>query len=131
MKVFTKILKWTFLFLSVVLVVFITVIYARKDRTFEAPFPDIHASKDSAVIARGKYLVYGPAHCAECHAPMSAIPRIEKGEEVPLSGGMDFHIPVGVVHAPNITPDEETGIGKLKDPEIARSLRWGVRHDGA
>jgi mono/diheme cytochrome c family protein len=130
MKVFTKILKWMFSILAIVIVAFATLIYFRKDRTFQAPYPDIHASKDSAVIARGKYLVYGPAHCAECHAPMSEIPKTAKGVEVPLCGGMDFHLPVGVVHAPNITSDEETGIGKLKDEEIARSLRWGVRHDG-
>src|SRR5690348_8258240 len=105
MKLFTKILKWTFSILLIVVVGFASIIYLRKDRKFDAPYPDIHASKDSAVIARGKYLVHGPAHCAECHAPMSAIPRTEKGEEVPLCGGMDFHLPVGVVHAPNITPD--------------------------
>ncbi len=29
-----------------------------------------------------------------------------------------------------ITPDRETGIGKLTDGEIARTLRYGVSHDG-
>ena len=28
------------------------------------PLPTLAASKDSAIIARGKYLAYGPAHCA-------------------------------------------------------------------
>jgi mono/diheme cytochrome c family protein len=37
------------------------------DRTWDAPLPDIHASTDPAVIRRGEYLVFGPAHCSECH----------------------------------------------------------------
>jgi mono/diheme cytochrome c family protein len=31
---------------------------------------------------------------------------------------------------PNITPDSATGIGKLTDGQIARMIRYGVRHDG-
>jgi hypothetical protein len=49
---------------------------------------------------------------------------------VPLKGGLDFVLPPGVVHAPNITPDLETGIGAYTDGEIARSLRYGVKRDG-
>ena len=33
----------------------------------EVPLPNLHASRDAKVIAHGKYLVMGPAHCAECH----------------------------------------------------------------
>src|SRR5688572_12986765 len=39
----------------------------RWKRTFDVPEPDLHASADPAVIARGRYLAYGPAHCASCH----------------------------------------------------------------
>jgi mono/diheme cytochrome c family protein len=131
MKTFTKILKWVVVLLVVVVISFVAFVYARSNRTFEAPYPDIHAVKDSAVIARGKYLVYGPAHCAECHAPTKDFLKVEQGQEIPLSGGMDFILPVGNIYAPNITPDLETGIGKLKDEEIARALRYGVKHNGA
>lgn len=108
----------------------VAAIFARKDRTFEAPYPDISATTDSAVIARGRYLVYGPSHCAFCHSPMADFVRLDKGEEVPLSGGFNFNLPIGKVYAPNITPDPETGIGQLSDGEIARALRYGIRHDG-
>lgn len=43
-------------------------IHLRQHRKFEAPYPAIRASGDTALMARGKYLVYGPAHCANCHA---------------------------------------------------------------
>lgn len=53
------------------------------------------------------------------------------GEKVPLSGGLDFVMPPGIVRAPNITPDVETGIGGFTDGQIARALRYGVKHDGS
>jgi|ERR1043165_1921361 mono/diheme cytochrome c family protein len=130
MKSIAKALKWFFILLLVVVVGLLVFIQISFPKKFEAPYPAIHASKDSAVIARGKYIVYGIAHCAECHAPLTEFNKVETGQEVPLSGGHDFFLPVGVIHSPNITSDEETGIGKLKDEEIARALRYGVRHDG-
>jgi mono/diheme cytochrome c family protein len=53
------------------------------------------------------------------------------GEKVPLSGGMDFVLPPGTIHAPNITNDPETGIGEFTDGEIARTLRYGIKRDGS
>jgi mono/diheme cytochrome c family protein len=100
------------------------------NKTFDAPYPDITASTDSTMIARGKYLAFGPSHCATCHVPMDKILDVEHGQEMPLIGGWQLDIPPGIFRAPNITPDEETGIGKLSDAEIARVLRYGVGHDG-
>ena len=91
---------------------------------------NLRQASDSSLIARGEYLVYGPAHCASCHTPISEFSRLNAGEKVPLSGGIDFVLPVGVVYAPNITPDEETGIGSFTDQEIARALRYGVKTNG-
>lgn len=92
--------------------------------------PKITASTDSSLIARGEYLVYGPAHCAFCHAPISEFPRLNAGEKVSMTGGFDFVLPVGVVYAPNITPDEETGIGAFTDKELARAMCHGVKRNG-
>ena len=130
MKKFLKILKWTGIGILIVIIGFVTFVYARANRTFEAPYPEFAASLDSSLIARGEYLVYGPAHCASCHTPISEFSRLNAGEKVPLSGGIDFVLPVGVVYAPNITPDEETGIGSYTDQEIARALRYGVKRSG-
>jgi mono/diheme cytochrome c family protein len=102
----------------------------RWARTFDAEYPEIHASTDTEVIERGRYLVYGPAHCAACHAPPSAHADLERGMEVPLSGGFEWKIPLGTVRAPNITNDSETGVGRYTDGEIARVLRRAVKPNG-
>src|SRR5689334_18125442 len=80
-------------------------VVVRQNRTFDAPYPEVHASKDPDVIARGKYLVTGPAHCIECHGAVG-----DHGEERHLVGGLAFELPIGTVYARNITPDDQTGI---------------------
>lgn len=103
---------------------------AFSKRIFDAPYPDVKASTDSGLIERGRYLAYGPAHCATCHVPMDKTREVENGLQIPLSGGWELEIPLGTFRAPNITPDMETGIGKLSDGEIARTLRHSVGNDG-
>jgi mono/diheme cytochrome c family protein len=44
----------------------------RWTRTFSAPYPAIIAKADPATIARGRYLVFGPAACAYCHLPRNS-----------------------------------------------------------
>ncbi len=112
-----RILKRSLTAVAVLLAVAVLATAARQDRHFDAPTPDIHASSDPAVVARGRYIVEGPAHCADCH-----------GED--LSGGRAFHLPVGTFRVPNITSDRETGIGRYEDRDLARILRHGVRPDG-
>jgi len=130
MKKFLKILKWT----GIVLVVFFAGLFIfvqlTWDKKIDAPYPDIKASTDSAVIARGKYLAEGPAHCMSCHVPMDIVKDVSYGKLFPLSGGWEESIPgFGTFRAPNLTPDEETGIGKRTDAELARSIRYMVRAD--
>ena len=126
MKIFLRILiGFALLLIGLICYIFIT-----WNKKFDAPYPDIHASSDSAIIARGKYLAYGPAHCATCHMPIHKIMAVEEGLEIPLSGGWEIDIPPGVFRAPNLTPDQEIGIGKLTDGEIARTLRYSVGSDG-
>ena len=129
MKTLKKILKWTGITLLLVVIVITLAVASRQDLKFEAPYPDIHASKDTAVIARGKAFVYGAAHCAYCHTTLDKLPQVEKGEILPLSGGHVFMLPIGTLYSRNLTSDE-TGLGKLTDGEIARALRFGVGHDG-
>lgn len=123
-------LKWTGIVILLLIVVMTAATFALRNRTFEAPYPDIHASKDPAVIEHGKQIIYGPAHCAHCHTPAADLEKVEKGEIVPLIGGHVFAFEPGTLVTPNITPDNETGIGLWKDEVIARSLRYGVSHQG-
>ncbi len=129
MKNILKTLKWTGLVLLLICIGLIVFVQLNWQKTLSAPYPEITASTDSAVIARGKYLAYGPAHCGTCHVPMVNYLDVEKGDLIPLSGGWELSIPPGTFRAPNITPDKETGIGNLTDGEIARTLRYMVGYD--
>jgi mono/diheme cytochrome c family protein len=109
---------------------FVAYVNLAYHKTFEAPLPDITASDDPAVIERGKYIVFAAAHCGTCHGDIDGADKSFAGEEVPLSGGFVIDIPPGKFTALNITPDDETGIGKMSDGEIARAMRHGVGRDG-
>jgi mono/diheme cytochrome c family protein len=104
--------------------------WARQTRLFPVKDLEFRASSEPAIVERGRYLVQGPAHCADCHGARS--PSGESPESTaPLSGGYEFRLPVGVFRAPNITSDEETGLGRYSDADLARILRYGVRPDGS
>jgi len=125
-----KVLLGIAIALLVIVVGFFVTINLRWDRTLEAPLPEIAASTDYAVIARGRYLAYGPAHCAACHVSDADQATLEAGGQPPLSGGHVFDIPPGKFHVLNLTPDSATGIGRRTDGELARILRHDVRADG-
>jgi mono/diheme cytochrome c family protein len=101
------------------------------NKTFDAPYPDIKASTDPAMIERGKYLAFGWSHCAACHTPPEKVMEIDNGLHMPLIGGFGEEAPgFGTFWAPNLTPDPETGIGNLTDAQLARAIRYCVKHDG-
>ncbi len=103
---------------------------SRQNLRFDAPYPEIAASTDSAVVARGEYLLSAVANCASCHGATGQHDSLVAGAHVALSGGGVFDIPPGKFYMPNITPDSATGIGAISDAAIARALRHGVGHDG-
>jgi len=78
MKKLLKTLVWA----GIVLVALVIVLYAYVslswNKTYDAPYPEISASSDPAVIARGKHLVYGLSHCASCHVPMNKVLDVDK-----------------------------------------------------
>ncbi|MBZ0149308.1 MAG: cytochrome c [Pseudorhodoplanes sp.] len=80
-------------------------------------------------IERGKYLVaFGG--CNDCHTPgyffgKPDMARYLAGSEV------GFEMPgLGVFHGPNLTPDEETGLGKWSTDQIIAAITKGQRPDG-
>jgi mono/diheme cytochrome c family protein len=78
----------------------------------------------SAEWNRGAYLVNHLAHCGECHTPRNALGGPNRS--LTLAGAPD--IEGGI--APNITPDEETGIGKWSEAAIIEVLKSGLLPDG-
>jgi mono/diheme cytochrome c family protein len=71
-------------------------------------------------IERGRYLTT-LGDCGACHT--------KPGAE-PFAGGLALQTPFGVLVAPNITPDEETGIGKMTDAEFLAALHEGRGQGG-
>lgn len=100
------------------------------DYNEDYPIADLKIEANEAMIARGRYLTHGPAHCSHCHAPMDQMDKVEAGEEVALTGGFGLEIPPGTFNSPNITSDTETGIGNLSDGELYRMFRHNVNHRG-
>lgn len=87
------------------------------------------AGAQEAQVERGKYLVT-IGGCMDCHTPgyFFGKPDMERylgGSEV------GFEVPgLGVFHGPNLTPDEDTGLGGWTDAQIIAAIRTGVRPDG-
>ena len=67
---------------------------------------------------RGEYLVNNLEHCGTCHTPRNSTMGFDKG--MYLSGA-----PLGNWYAPNITPDEDSGIGSWSEHDIVTYLRTG------
>lgn len=69
----------------------------------------------------GEYLFHA-AGCLTCHTA-------EEGR--PLAGGRAFETPYGTFYSPNITPDEQTGIGGWTRAQFVAALRHGKAPDGS
>ncbi|MFD1341928.1 cytochrome c [Litorisediminicola beolgyonensis] len=69
---------------------------------------------------RGAYLAQ-LGGCSHCH-------QVEGGEA--FAGGVRINTPFGVLIGPNITPDEETGIGSWSRDDFEGALRRGVNEEG-
>ncbi|WPB58990.1 cytochrome c [Xylophilus sp. GOD-11R] len=77
---------------------------------------------DAALVEKGRQLAVA-ADCAACHtAP--------KGGAA-FAGGYPIVSPLGTIYASNITPSKSAGIGDYSLEDFTRSLREGVRKDGA
>ncbi|HVZ54224.1 MAG TPA: c-type cytochrome [Pseudolabrys sp.] len=72
-------------------------------------------------IERGRYLVHA-ADCGGCHT------QVEGGQ--PFAGGRPIETPFGDLVSPNITPDQETGIGAWTDQQFDNAVRRGISPDG-
>ncbi len=79
------------------------------------------ASAESADIARGEYLVK-VGNCAGCHTARGG---------ADFAGGRTIQSPFGAFRTPNITPDDETGIGAWSREAFWRALHDGERPDGS
>lgn len=87
------------------------------------------AQAASHLVARGKYLT-DVIPCTDCHTPGTFLGHPDMSRYL---GGSDvgFSIPgLGVFYGSNLTPDDETGLGKWTVEQIATAITEGVTPDG-
>jgi mono/diheme cytochrome c family protein len=77
-------------------------------------------SQTTQVISRGEYLARA-GDCVACHTMPGA---------AEFAGGRAMPTPFGNLYVPNITADEETGIGAWTPDEFYRMMHTGVSRDG-
>ena len=75
---------------------------------------------DAAMVSRGEY-VARLSDCVACHS----LPG-----KTPFAGGLEMATPLGAIHATNITPDREHGIGAYSLADFDRAVRQGVAPGG-
>jgi mono/diheme cytochrome c family protein len=75
--------------------------------------------QDFSLIARGRYLAI-VGDCTACHtAPGGKF----------MAGGRSLKTPFGYLVAPNITPDQATGIGAMSDETFYNAMHNGITHE--
>jgi mono/diheme cytochrome c family protein len=82
-------------------------------------------SEQSAEWNRGAYLATALGHCVECHTPRNWLGGLKTS--MAYAGSADG--PEGEL-APNITPDEATGIGTWSVADMIWFLQTGFKPDG-
>ncbi len=77
-------------------------------------------SFNAADAGHGEYLT-NASGCVACHTA-------EEGQ--PMAGGRPLESPFGTFYTPNITPDNETGIGGWTDDEFVSAFQDGLSPEG-
>lgn len=82
--------------------------------------PATGASATLEQVRAGEYLTRA-GNCGACHsAPGGA----------PFAGGRRIATPFGDVYSSNLTPDDETGLGRWSEADFYRALHLGQSRDG-
>jgi mono/diheme cytochrome c family protein len=81
----------------------------------------VAANATTQVINRGEYLARA-GDCVACHTTPNG---------KAFAGGRPMPTPFGALYVPNITPDDDTGIGKWTADDFYRMMHTGISRDGA
>jgi mono/diheme cytochrome c family protein len=101
----------------------VTTLFATLTVALLAPYLAQAQAPDAALIERGAYIATA-GDCAACH-------RTKQSGGPAYAGGYVIASPLGDIVAPNITPSRKAGIGGWSFEDFDRSMRRGVRPDGA
>lgn len=77
-------------------------------------------------IANGEKL-YNAAGCRSCHKASASLADVDPN--LP-AGGTALKTPVGTLYPPNLTPDDETGLGKWSDLDFVNAVERGISPGG-
>ena len=84
------------------------------------PASEAADAPNADLVAKGRYLS-DAGDCMACHT---------KAGGEPFAGGKYLETPFGPLSTPNITPDPETGIGKVSDDQFYRVFHQGIGAGG-
>jgi hypothetical protein len=125
-----------------------------RPQVADAPWQAEAEPSQADLIKRGEQLVR-LGGCHDCHTPMKFDPKLgmpvpqmermlsghpEGGPEPQSQPGQhdqavigpsftSFRLPFGTVYSANLTPDPETGLGRVSESDFVRVVRTGHRHD--
>ena len=85
-----------------------------------SPHPAARPSAETRLLTHGEYLARA-GDCVACHTETNG---------KTFAGGRPMPTPFGALYAPNITPDDETGIGRWTGDDFYRMMHEGVSRDG-
>ena len=132
-----KIAAWaaTVVLTGVIILITVTIGWRPVLGAKSRPLTDRQFERTPERLARGKYLVNGPAACFDCHSQVEKeLDKLAPGEAPKFhdlgSGRVFFDDGKARLVVPNITPDVETGAGTWTDDQFARAIREGIGHDG-
>jgi mono/diheme cytochrome c family protein len=106
--------------LAIVAVAAIVAVYLLRPGMLPRTPGSTASSATTQTIDRGEYLARA-GDCVACHTAPGA---------AEFAGGRAMPTPFGNLYVPNITPDEETGIGQWTADEFYRMLHTGISRDG-
>jgi mono/diheme cytochrome c family protein len=75
-------------------------------------------------LANGQ-IMFNAGGCSSCHA----VPN--QNDRLKLGGGLAIPSPFGTFYAPNISPDQNDGIGKWSEPDFVTAVVKGTSPSGA
>ena len=84
------------------------------------PLSAAAGSFDTTLVAKGAWLA-AIGNCNTCHTA---------DHGTTFAGGRALPTPFGTIYATNITPDQETGIGRWSPSDLLRAMHQGVDREG-
>ena len=94
-----------------------------------AGFVALSSSAQAQDLQRGEYLAK-IMDCTGCHTTGALVGQPDAA--MFLAGStIGFEIPgLAIIYPPNLTPDNETGLGKWSADDMVKAIRTGMRPDG-